>query len=138
MVGNMHLSGIVESMFAADQTANRQNMTKGNPANFSNYLDSALWNYRSGLLFGNGYGSEYSYLQALTGSTWQSAVVQALKEELKKELENDEKNSNEAEDGGEVPKAAKDKKPDWATIRVIQRYASPMKQEDLPCKGLLV
>ncbi|MBO5372261.1 MAG: hypothetical protein J6A75_06035 [Lachnospiraceae bacterium] len=139
MVGNMSgLSGIVESMFAADKTVNRQNMSNTNTVNFSNYLDAALLNYRSGLLFGNGLGAGYSYLSALSGSTWQSVVVQALKEELKKELESDEENNGEACDKEEIQKITKSKKPDWASIRVIQRYESPMKQEDLPCKGLLV
>ncbi len=138
MIGNMSgLSGMVESMFATDKTAIRQHTTNPNTANFSNYLDSALLNYRTGLLFGNGFGSDYSYMQALSGSTWQSVVVQALKEELKKELESDEKNNNKAKDS-DISKTTKDKKPDWATIRVIQRYEAPIKQEDLPCKGLLV
>ena len=135
MIG--HVNGIVESLAAADNVKSSQNTANTNAGKFSDYLDSALLNYRTGLLTGSGM-SNYSYLNALSGTAWQSVVLKALKDELKKELNSDESESTVQEDESAAPNAVKKKKPDWATIRVIQHYKSPRMEENAESKGVLV
>ena len=134
MVGNVN--HIVESMFAADNIKNQQSTASGKTGNFSDYLDSALLNYRTGLLTG-GLNSGYSYLNALSGSTWQTVVLEALRDELKKkesaETEDDRRDTEEAKSS-----ASEKKKPDWATIRVINRYKSPTEEAVGKEKGMLI
>lgn len=134
MVGNVN--HIVESMFAADNIKNQQSTASGKTGNFSDYLDSALLNYRTGLLTG-GLNSGYSYLNALSGSTWQTVVLEALRDELKKkeaaETEDDRRDTEEAKSS-----ASEKKKPDWAKIRVIEHYKSPREEELARHKGILV
>lgn len=134
MVGNVN--HIVESMFAADNIKNQQSTANGKTGNFSDYLDSALLNYRTGLLTG-GLNSGYSYLNALSGSTWQTVVLEALRDELKKkeaaETKDDRRDTEEAKSS-----ASEKKKPDWAKIRVIEYYKSPREEELTRHKGILV
>ena len=125
MVGNVN--GIVESMYAAENARSQQGAASGKNGNFSNYLDAALLNYRTGL-FTEGLGGSLSnsfYANALYGSTWQNTVLKALKEELEKKDESRE--TEEAEEDKKSGTAAySKKKPDWAKIRVIQRYQAPL------------
>lgn len=134
MVGNVN--HIVESMSAADNIRNQQSTANGKAGNFSDYLDSALLNYRTGLLTG-GLNSGYSYLNALSGSTWQTFVLEALRDELKKkESDKTEKTRQDSEDT--KSQASAKKKPDWAKIRVIEHYKSPKEEELIKQKGILV
>lgn len=134
MVGNVN--HIVESMYAADNIRNQQSTANGKAGNFSDYLDSALLNYRTGLLTG-GLNSGYSYLNALSGSTWQTLALAALRDELKKkESDKTEKTQQDSEDT--KSQAAAKKKPDWAKIRVIEHYKSPKEEELIRQKGILV
>ena len=134
MVGNVN--HIVESMSAADNIRNQQSTANGKTGNFSDYLDSALLNYRTGLLTG-GLNSGYSYLNALSGSTWQTLVLEALRDELKKkESDQTEKTQQDSEDT--KSQASTKKKPDWAKIRVIEHYKSPREEELVRQKGILV
>lgn len=136
MVGNV--SGIVESYFAADNAKSHQNTTAAQTnSRFSDYLDYALLNSRTGLLFGNGIDSGYSYTNALTGSIWQSMVLKALKEELKKDSETEDTDAA-LKEAAKSEKTAEKKKPDWATIRVINRYKSPMEEAVGKEKGMLI
>ena len=119
MVGNV--GGIVESMYAADNVKNQQHMAGSRTGSFSDYLDYALLNGRTGLLSGGlGFGS--SYLNPLAGSSWQTLVLGALRDELKKKA--DEQKSESAQEEG-VSQVRK-KKPDWATIRVVEHYKAPV------------
>lgn len=132
MVGNV--SGIVESYFAADHAKSQQNTAASQTGSrFSDYLDYALLNSRTGLLFGNGLDSGYSYMNGLSNSMWQSMVLKALKEGLKKDSDAEDTDTSSQED---TAKAEAKKKPDWATIRVISRYQSPMAQTAE--KGMLI
>lgn len=133
MVGNVNQ--IVESMHMADNIRNQQNTAGGKTGNFSDYLDSALLNYRTGLLTG-GLNSGYSYLNALSGSAWQTVVLEALRDELKKKESGETKKS--LEDAEETESLASEKKkPDWAKIRVIEHYKSP-REEPAEKKGILI
>lgn len=134
MVGNVNQ--IVESMFAADNIRNRQSTVGGKTNNFSGYLDSALLNYRTGLLTG-GLNSGYSYLNALTGSSWQTLVLEALRDELKKK-ESDQAEKTEQDSKDAKSQASVKKKPDWAKIRVIEHYKSPGEEELIRQKGILI
>lgn len=134
MVGNVN--HIVESMSAADNIRNQQSTANGKAGNFSDYLDSALLNYRTGLLTG-GLNSGYSYLNALSGSTWQTFVLEALRDELKKkESDKTEKTQQDSEDT--KSQTSTKKKTDWAKIRVIEHYKSPKEEELIKQKGILV
>ncbi len=133
MVGNVN--HIVESMYAADNIKNQQSTANGKTGNFSDYLDLALSNYRTGLLTG-GLNSGYSYLNGLSGSTWQTVVLEALRDELKKNQTKETKETQqENEEASSLASAGK--KPDWAKIRVIEHYKSP-KEELIKEKGILV
>ena len=134
MVGNVN--GIVESLYAADNVRTQQAATNSKSDNFSNYLNLALSNYQTGLLTG-GLGSGYSYLNQLTGSTWQTAVLEALKEGFKKEQKSEDTSSGGQEEEGGA-NLAKQKKPDWATIRVIRHYQPPVMDENVKKQGVLV
>ena len=134
MVGNVN--SIVESMSMADNIRNQQSTANGKTGNFSDYLDSALLNYRTGLLTG-GLNSGYSYLNALSGSTWQTVVLEALRDELKKkESDQTEKTKQDGEDTKSQSETKK--KTDWARIRVIEYYKSPKEEATMKQKGILV
>ena len=60
-------------------------------------------------------------------------VLKALKEGLKKDSDAEDADASSPED---TAKAEAKKKPDWATIRVISRYQSPMAQTAE--KGMLI
>ena len=134
MVGNVN--SIVETMSMADNIRNQQSDANGKTGNFSDYLDSALLNYRTGLLTG-GLNSGYSYLNALSGSTWQTVVLEALRDELKKkESDQTEKTKQDSEDTKSQSETKK--KTDWARIRVIEYYKSPKEEAMMKQKGILV
>ncbi len=134
MVGNVN--GIVESMFAAENARNQQSTANGKSGNFSSYLNSALLNYQTGLLTG-GLNSGYSYMNALTGSAWQNVVLEALRDGLKKNRQTDEKEDN-AKEAEASSNGVQKKKSNWATIRVIRHYQSPVLEEENAKKGILV
>lgn len=131
MAGNVN--GIVESFYAADNVKSQQSTARGQNGNFSDYLNLALSNYRTGLLtggLGSGLYNNSLYFNTLTGSAWQDVVLKALKDELKKNTKSDDAEST-AEDGeNESVFSAKTAKKDWAKIRVIERYKSPMKENE--------
>lgn len=133
MVGNVN--HIVESMHAADNIRNQQSAANAKNGNFSNYLESALLNYRTGILTG-GFNSGYSCLNALSGSSWQTVVLEALRDELKKKQTEEKKDDSQKDEETSALAQAK-KKPDWAKIRVIERYKSP-KDELSEKTGVLV
>ena len=92
--------------------------------------------FRSGLLTG-GLNSGYSYLNALSGSTWQTVVLEALRDELKKkESDQTEKTKQDSEDTKSQSETKK--KTDWARIRVIEYYKSPKEEAMMKQKGILV
>lgn len=132
MVGNISgVGSIVESMYASDNIKMQQGTPKADNSSFSNYLDRMLLsNYQTGFLMGNGMSSSYSYLNALSGMSWQNLLVEALREELQKKSDEGETKNAESEDDTKGLKTAKKKKPDWATIRVIQHYKSPIEQAE--------
>ena len=137
MVGNVN--GIVESMYAADHARTQQSTASEGNRNFSGYLGSALLNYRTGLLtggLGGGYGNSM-YLNALSGSAWQSMVFKAIKDELEKK-EKSGKSKEETDRGESGAFVSSKKKEDWATIRVIERYQSPLQENGLKSKDILV
>ena len=81
MVGNVN--GIVESFYAADNVRSQQSTARGQNGNFSNYLNLALSNYRTGLLTGGPSGGLYNnslYFNTLTGCSFKSAQRRAEKE----------------------------------------------------------
>ena len=119
MVGNV--GGIVESMYAADNVRNQQNAADAKAGSFSDYLDYALLSGRTGLLSG-GTGFGYSYLNPLASSSWQTLMLGALRDELKKKADG-EKSGEDKE--GEVSQPHR-KKPNWATIRVVEHYKAPV------------
>lgn len=138
MVGNVN--SIVESMFSADNVRNQQSTAGKSTGNFSDYLDSLLLNSRAGLLTG-GLNADGSYLNGLLGSTgsiWQMAALKALRDELKKAQKTDETEASERENAALESKTASGKKTDWATIRVIRRYQSPVMEQDSKTPGILV
>lgn len=130
MIGNVN--GIVESMFASDRIRSSQNTanTKTGSA-FSDYLEYALLNSRSGALFGNG-------VDALPGSVWQTFALKALVDGLQKSKQGETASAADKTQENSNAVAREEKKPDWAKIRVIHRYKAPMAQEKLQNRGVLV
>ena len=132
MVGNV--GQLVESMNAANNAKLNQNTANTNSGNFKNYLDTALLNSRSGLLtnglFSSGLSSGYSYLNPLSGSVWQTAMLEALRDELKKGRSSEDKESEDLQEESSDSQTQKTKKEDWARIRVIRRYQSPVLEEN--------
>ena len=132
MVGNV--GQLVESMNAANNAKLTQNTANTNSGNFKNYLDTALLNSRSGLLtnglFSSGLSSGYSYLNPLSGSVWQTAMLEALRDELKKGRSSEDKESEDLQEESSDSQTQKTKKEDWARIRVIRRYQSPVLEEN--------
>lgn len=134
MVGNV--SGMVESYFAADNARSHQTTAASQTnSRFSDYLNYALLNSRTGSLFGTGQEFGYSYMNGLSNSLWQGMVLKALKEELQKDSDTKGTETSSQEDAKSTKAEAK-KKPDWASMRVINRYKSPMAQE--AAKGMLI
>lgn len=129
------MNHIVESMTAADNIRNQQSTANGKTGNFSDYLDFALSNYQTGLLTG-GLNAGYSYMNALSGSAWQTVVLEALRDELKKK-DSDETKENRQEEKESESLASAKKKSDWARIRVIEHYKSP-REEQKEKVGILV
>lgn len=135
MVGNV--GQLVESMNAANNAKLHQNTSNSTSDIFKNYLDTALLNSRGGL-FSDGLGSGYSYLNPLSGSVWQTAMLEALRDELKKGRESEDEKSDDLEEETSSPKAQKEKKEDWARIRVIRRYQAPMVEGNKSKKEIVV
>ena len=77
------------------------------------------------------------YLNALSGSAWQSMVFKAIKDELEKK-EKSGKSKEETDRGESREAVSSEKKEDWATIRVIERYQSPLQENGLKSKDILV
>ena len=73
--------------------------------------------------------SGYSYFNPISGSIWQTVVLEALRDELKKGKESEEKKGSDSEKDTFDTQAQKTKKEDWARIRVIRRYQSPVLEE---------
>ncbi|MCI9209078.1 MAG: hypothetical protein HFI83_00075 [Eubacterium sp.] len=137
MVGNVN--GIVESMYAAENARTQQSAASGKTGNFSGYLDAALLNYRTGLFtqgLGGGFGNAL-YMNALSGQTWQSIVLKALKDELEKKEQSGHAEGADTQDR-EKSEVSAPRKPDWATIRVIERYRSPLQEDTQNNKGIQV
>lgn len=140
MIGNVN--GIVDSMFAADNLKNRQNAADAKAgSSFSDYLNYALLNARSGSLFGDGIGmgSNYPYMNAMSGSIWQTFALKALIDGMQKNSQTtaSESAQGQQENGGASAKAA-EAKPDWAKIRVIRHYQSPIPNQNPANRGVLV
>ena len=140
MVGNVN--GIVNSMFAAEGAANSRNTARTNTGNsFSDYLDYALLNSRSGALLGGGIGSNYSYMNGLSGSVWQTIALKALVDEIKKNNQTASDTTAAAEDaqqGNSKAFSKPEKKPDWAKIRVLRYYNAPAVKQSTKSRGILV
>lgn len=126
MIGNV--GSLVESMNAANNAKLHQNTANTTSENFKNYLNAALLNSQSGL-FSSGLSSGYSYFNPMSGSIWQTVVLEALRDELKKENESEEKKGADSEKESFGTQAQKTKKEDWARIRVIRRYQPPVLEE---------
>ena len=126
MIGN--INGIVESYYAADTAKSKQNASNGAAKGFSDYLDYALLMNRGNGLFSDGLGIGSSYSNALSGNFFQSLALKALKESLKKESSGSE---NDAEEESETNEDVNGKKAEWARIRVIHHYKSPLLEEEL-------
>lgn len=138
MVGNVN--GIVESFYAADNVKSQQSTASGQNSDFSNYLNSALLNYRTGLLTGglsDGLSNSL-YFNTLTGSAWQGVVLKALKDELEKNNKSGDSESTKEDGENETALSAKTKKKDWAKIRVIEHYKSPMKENESTGKEIRI
>ncbi len=126
MIGNV--GSLVESMNAANNAKLHQNTANTTSENFKNYLNAALLNSQSGL-FSSGLSSGYSYFNPISGSIWQTVVLEALRDELKKGKESEEKKGSDSEKDTFDTQAQKTKKEDCARIRVIRRYQSPVLEE---------
>ena len=136
MVGNVN--NIVESMYAADNARSyRQAAAASNTETFSDYLDLALLNGRTGLLTG-GLSSDYSYRSILSGSIWQTAVLEALRDGLKKNGTEADTKGGQAQGEATAARLSEEKKTDWARIRVIRRYQVPVETAMEEKKGILV
>ncbi len=132
MLGN--INGIVESFYKADNIKAQQNMAGAKSSGFSDYLDYALLNGRTGLFGENNLYAGYPYSSPLSGSLWQGVVLDALRRGLKKESEEETKVQQE----DEPIQAEAKKKPDWARIRVIRHYQSPVAREGVENPGILI
>lgn len=140
MIGNV--SGIVNSMFAADNARNSRNTANTNTGNsFSDYLNYAFLNSSSGALFGNGIGSNYSYMNGLSGSIWQTFALKSLIDGIQKNNQTTAGTTTAASDTKQENSesvSGSEKKPDWAKIRVLQYYNTPTAQQSLKSRGILV
>ncbi|MCI9427746.1 MAG: hypothetical protein HFI81_08335 [Eubacterium sp.] len=126
MVGNV--GQIVESMNAANNARSGQNTANAASPDFKDYLETALLSSRNGL-FSSGLGGGYSYLNPLSGSVWQTAMLEALRDELKKGRKSEEKEGETLKEDVSSSQTEQTKKEDWVSIRVIRRYQSPHKEE---------
>ena len=137
MLGNV--TGIVDSMFAADNVRSRQNTANTNTKNScSDYLDYALLNSRSGSLLGTGIDSGYSYMNGLSGSIWQTFALKALIDGMQKSSNSAAEGSTTAVSENRAASGLAEKKPDWAKIRVVQYYKAPTVQQNLGNQGILI
>ena len=139
MIGNVN--GIVDSMFAADSLGSRRDTANTKTgSSFSDYLNYALLNSRSGALFGDGTGiGNVSYLNAMSGSLWQAFALKALVDGIQKNNQTAATDTvqGQQENGSTSAKAA-EAKPDWAKIRVIRYYQPPVLQQNPENRGTLV
>lgn len=135
MTGNV--SGIVEAFFPTDRWNSQPRVATETAGKFSDYLDLALLNGRTGLFTGSMQaGTGYPFAQGLSGSIWQTLVLKALQDQLKKKEE--AAGQTQQKDGdAEYARADVKKKPDWATIRVLERYRAPA-EENAPTKSMRV
>ena len=76
-------------------------------------------------------------MNALSGQTWQSIVLKALKDELEKKEQSGHAEETDTQDR-EKSEVSAPKKPDWAKIRVIERYRSPLQEDTQNNKGIQV
>lgn len=126
MVGNV--GQIVESMNAANHARSGQNTANAASPDFKDYLETALLSSRIGL-FSSGLGGSDSYLNPLSGSVWQTAMLEALRDELKKGRKSENGEGETLEEDVSSSRTEQKKKEDWVSIRVIRRYQSPHKEE---------
>ena len=119
MVGNV--GQIVESMNAANNARSGQNTANAASPDFKDYLETALLSSRNGL-FSSGLGGG-------TGPVWQTAMLEALRDELKKGRKSEEKEGETLKEDVSSSQTEQTKKEDWVSIRVIRRYQSPHKEE---------
>lgn len=135
MVGNV--GQLVESMNAANNAKLQQSSSNANTSrnNFSDYLDTLLLNSGNSLFSGV---SGYSSLNSMSGSIWQMLALQSLKDSLKKEKQSDNGEDSGSDGKSGASAGSQAKKTEWAKIRVVERYKSPVKDVKEPAKGILV
>lgn len=117
-IGN--LSSIVESFYTADTLKSRASAEDDSSNSFQDYLNTALGYYRTGMLTGSGMYGNYSNI--LSG-----VAVNAL---LSRILEREAADSTSVMNDAAGSQRSEQKKPAWATIRVIRRYQEPALQPE--------
>lgn len=138
MTGNLSgVGSIVESMHTAENLRMQQNTANTKGSSFSDYLDMALLNNRTGLFTGSGINSCYPWYHTFSDYSWKNTIIKALRDELKKESDEEQKKV-QSEGAKESSSVSRKKKPDWAVVRVIERYQPPVVQTTSESEGLLV